>query len=645
MTDSKQQVRTGRQRRGVSLIEVLVVLAILVLGILIIVRLFPSGFFAVESAGNSALGNSLGVAAIQNSAQDARTFPQAIMPGGLDVNGQPNGTAADADYDPSDLTQLDQARLIFKETITVPSPNLNQQSVYIASYGPMVFGTAAAPLDPAGALTQLPQYLSINSALWQPMMGDSTLVNNAQVQRPQDTLQPGEERFLVDFTSKKIAVPYAAYTMTGTGTASAYDQRMVAQIVTDGGVYTRWLDVKAGLPKDTTNPNAPHAADNVAYLADTADNYHGGWFSPDTEYLDASYAGVQPPIPAAAVWQQVTLYRPFQGLPNNANSGFTTDPYQFKVLSQNLGGTNTNPGAIEFNPLASGGRGRMPLQAQLSYQTFSWGILREDRDIPALSGTDTTAVRLTLKNIKRAGDADQDNNIYTGLVPNSNQSLVIEDLDTGKIVAPSGVVDPTAPDKPLNDEDLNGISTDSTMINISYATGRLTFGSNVFGDNPGGSTPHAHRVRIYYRADDDWTVAVQKAPSYYVRRADIVNGADPQLRPAEFAVDPSLAPGTVYFPRNNAGRTVEISGTYLDGRALKSFTETIAIPAAVTTLGTGRYVSINLGDAKLPAPLPTTAANVNVTAVRGLSARAVVSWKERNTRKVRTVDTILTRPE
>ena len=67
-----------RNRRGVSLIEILVVLAILVVGILAIIRLFPSGFFSIESVGNTALADTIGSAA--NSGRRRRTRPPCPRP-------------------------------------------------------------------------------------------------------------------------------------------------------------------------------------------------------------------------------------------------------------------------------------------------------------------------------------------------------------------------------------------------------------------------------------------------------------------------------------------------------------------------------------------------------------------------------------
>ena len=74
------------------------------------------------------------------------------------------------------------------------------------------------------------------------------------------------------------------------------------------------------------------------------------------------------------------------------------------------------------------------------------------------------------------------------------------DLDTGQPITTA-----------VNDEDVDGTSPNAKfptkVIDVSYATGRITFPSTVT----------ARRVRIFYAGDQDWTVAVQKAPDTYVR--------------------------------------------------------------------------------------------------------------------------------
>ena len=119
MTDNhfRKRVQPGRRRqRGVSLIEILIVLVILVLGILTIIRLYPSGFFSLESVGNSALADSMGSAAVQAQVQNSAGLPESIFPGTLLMQ-----VPSDGNYDPDDPATLDNARVISNETITVPS--------------------------------------------------------------------------------------------------------------------------------------------------------------------------------------------------------------------------------------------------------------------------------------------------------------------------------------------------------------------------------------------------------------------------------------------------------------------------------------------------------------------------------------------
>jgi type II secretory pathway pseudopilin PulG len=630
-----------RARRGVSLIEVLVVLVLLVLGILIIVRLYPSGFFSITSVGNAALADSLGQAAVQAQAQNAAGLPEAILPGPLDLNG--SGLTAlqisqlssyDPEFNPSvqpDYSKvLDNARVISNETITVPAASgATRQSVYVVNYGPIVM-----PLDPAKDTAQFNGNLTINSLSWTAQPDDSAVSSFT-------LLNTGRPNYLVDYSAGKIGLPYATYTQNCVLTVK--DAKDV--------VHTLYLTVPAAYPVvagDPVNPNGPINADKTDYRDSTSKYYNGKWFDPEDTTLNyvvtqSPTAGTAPVLPTP--WKAVMLYRPYQAL--LTGTAFGDDPYQFELLNPNIGGVNpgANIGAIGFNPLAAGGSGSGALKAQISYQTYSWKVLREDRDLPALPDGNTTVERLTLKNLKRAGDPNPDNTIYTGFVPNSNHALIILDLSTGLAVGKDPAnIDPTVGE--FNDEDLNGPSPNAVysmkVIDVSYATGRITFPADL-----GDGVNKAHRVRIFYAGDADWTVAVQKAPSYYtLNPTDVTGGADPMLRPTEYAFDPTQK--LVYFPRADAGKSVELTGTYTttSGAAtLHSFAETAAISPIVMTLGAGSYVAVNLSDTQLAAPLPGGVSNVTITAVRGLSVRAVVTWKERDRWKVHSVDTVLNRAQ
>ena len=669
--------RYQRAQRGVSLIEVLVVLVILVTGILTIIRLFPSGFFSIQSTANAGLADSMGNAAIGAGAQNSSNLPDSILPDNLlmdDLASATMNAAAYANYDPDDPNNLENARVVSNETISVPTAS-NGRSVYVVKYGPVVM-----PADPTGTAAALPLYFTVNSPNWTALSGNYVLpLTNGTVapaDLPQDTLVPGQERFLVDLTHQKIAVPYAAYTLTDNTTTpptyTSYPQKMIVAITcSDGNTYTKYLDVPAGITRNSSSPYAPFGSDNQTYLADVpgtgtpgSGNYQGGWFDPTTDYQDTPTQ-----MPSNVTWVSVTLYRPYQGILTPvapAAPAFSNDPYEFTLLSPNIvttaatgtaPATGANPGAVGFNPKAATGSGAQARKAQISYITYAWSILHEDHDIPSLTGTGSTfVVRTTVPNLLLAGSANPDNSINSGIA-GSNDSLVILDLDTGQIVAPvppsSPLYDPTNSDAPVNNEDVNGTKADPKLIDVSYALGRLTFGSNAFGDNvdatgmkttDGSGTAPAHRIRIFYTADLNWTVAVQKAPAYFqpLGNPPVLNATGTTaLMANQFAYD--QADAFVYFARCNAGKTVEIDGSYTQSNGLPgNFSDTVSIDPVLYAVGDSA-VQVNLRDGnKFEHPIPVGAI-VTFSAVRGLSARAVVAWKERNQWKAHSVDAVLNR--
>ena len=653
MQTSPQWTRR-RNRRGVSLIEILVVLAILVVGILAIIRLFPSGFFSIESVGNTALADTIGSGELGAQAQDAAGLPSAILANGL----------VESQYSSSDFSSfvpdfskvLDMSRKVQDETITVPAHNL-----YTVSYGPIVMPVALNQQQVVNSLT-------INSAWWAGSLGDSTTAAGVTQDVPQASLSPRQERFLVDLANKKIAVPMAPYVPIAKSSTDAegYDQKMIVVITAANGEnFTEYLSVPKGVKRDSSNPNAPFDALNVQYIADTGTNYQGGWFDPTATYGDTTTIIPVPPATAQVPvqdaqgkpldWVKVSIYRPFQP---QATTAFTADPYQYTLASPSIadaGGTPVaNLGTVSFNPLAAGSMGIKPIKARISYQVYSWRVLHEDRDLTAANGAGGTVTRLTLKNLKKVGDPQSDNTIYPGLIAEENpatpQSVMFLDLDTGQPIATT-----------INDEDANG--TAAGNINVSYATGRVTFPSTVT----------ARRVRIFYAGDQDWTVAVQKAPDTYVRDPDVTKtGPAMPIVAGEtayaiyagetaFGYDPAIGNGDpgLFFPRCDAGKTVEVDGLVAydtNGKAYSCPSVTVAIgdvPVPLPAGGVG-YVEVDLKDtiksALGGATLGTNAGSpgtspVTITAVRGLSARAVVAWTERGRWKTHVVDTILARPQ
>lgn len=628
-------------QRGVSLIEVLIVLVILVVGILTVIRLFPSGFFSIESAGTAATADGLGQALIQAQTQNSASLPDAILPG-ADLM---NITSQYSNSDPDDPNLLDAARIIENETVTVPS-----SAIYTVQYGPLRL--------PANVLLdsiQLAQYLTLNSTYWTALAGNSLTAAGLTPVEPQLTVFPRQERFLVDLANQRIAVPYGAYTATGSKTkagtdaANSYPQKMIVSIqASDGNTYTEYLYIPAATPCDDTNSYAPKDAHGVNFLVDSTSAYQGGWFDPTTQYGDTSaVTPVAPQTPQVSVpskdamnrpvtWVSVTLYRPYH--PVVAAANFTQDPYQFTLVNSNLAASDLNLGAIHFNPLA--GAGASALKAQISYQAYSWQIIHEDRDIPALTAGSQYISRLTLKRLKQNlvsypdtnANGDPVTGAYTGLA-GSGQDVIVLNLDTGTPVQTLG---------PNNDEDTKGTFANGVTLSVGHAVGRLVF------TTPPSTDTKPLRIRVFYQCIGDWTAAVQKSPSVYTALPVIANSAnDPNIGPAQFAFDP--AANTVYLPGRDLGQTVQIDGTYVAAGQTQAFSDTIALgqttPGSVG-VGVAKYAAVDLADAAhLPMPIPAAATQVMVTSVRGLSSRAVVAWKEREHWKTHTVDTVLTRPQ
>ena len=643
MNQTSPQWPRRRNRRGVSLLEILVVLAILVVGILAIIRLFPSGFFSIESVGNTALADTLGSAALDTQAQNATGLPGAILANVALVDSQYSSSDYDQNVEPDFSKTLDRSRTVQDETVAVPAQKTGNsfKCVYVVSYGPFRYGSYRLSGEIVNSPATNP---TVNSAYWQDVSGSSVATVGAPAipqEDLQDDLVPRQERVLVDYADGKLAIPYArTYSQACTVLIQATNK-----VTGQDQVYTLGFTVPAsGSSPTVTDPHQPN--DPAKFLADGQSYYNGGWFDPAQAMTDPAdntktykyNTDAAPAIPPTP-WKNVMLYRPYAYVAGaTSDAAFSSDPYQYATASPDVvdgnGGAVANLGAIAFNPLGAGGQGVKPLRARVSYLSYGWRVLHEDRDVPTITVGSGTTTRLTLKNLKKVGDPQSDNTIFAGLIAEAaspQKDLYFLNLDTGQTLT-----------TPVNDEDANG--TVAADINVSYATGRITF--------PAGTS--ASRVRIFYAGDQDWTVAVQKAPDFYTRDADTTSAA-PVLDAAHcaFGLDPVSGNPCLFFPRCDAGKTVEVDGLVAYDTANKSY----ACPSITAAIGDvpvprpgGGAVELDLGttikSALGNATLATTGGSpISFTAVRGLSARAVVAWTERGRWKVHVVDTVLSRPQ
>ena len=156
-----------------------------------------------------------------------------------------------------------------------------------------------------------------------------------------------------------------------------------------------------------------------------------------------------------------------------------SDPYQYKVLHELLG-------RLAFNPLGYTYKEQTPagvveLTARINYTVYDWGIISETLTVP---DSEPYTVRTTLRNIKQTGiTLDDMGQPYGGIAPGTsagNADLLILDDSTGALLT----------------------GADAT---VDYRNGTITLAGDLAG----------RQVRVFYRAEGDWQVRVEKAFERY----------------------------------------------------------------------------------------------------------------------------------
>mgnify|MGYP001205255177 FL=1 len=314
------------------------------------------------------------------------------------------------------------------------------------------------------------------------------------------------------------------------------------------------------------------------------------------------------------------MTRQFERLAVGANWN-PDDPYQYKLISPNVAGTLANFGVIAFNPSGANYSEQTPygqraFSALLSYAVLDWHILRDDREVPspesrvpAGSGdVGVATVRTTLPNIRPTGDEDADGNPYRGLYdtdPTTGPDIQVFNLEN-----PNGV--------PLN----GGDYTEPLDASFDYWVRRDRGGSYQSGiiyintDRVRAGTP----LRILYKAQGDWAVALQKAVSDY-RYSGGVRPAVNQA--ASFGADGNR----LYFHRTELNKAAVVTIEYVQGG------EVVRLPSRQFTIDNadGAYAWV---DVTRIAPQITAAGvtgwNVHGN-IHGVSVKTRVIWKDNQT--------------
>ena len=484
--------RNSRQS-GLSLIEVLVVIVVLAVGILTVIRLFPPGFLVNRNSELLTFGTRLAKQEIARYTSASANLMDAVAPVVPVAAGGGYAFQIDTDVTPDDVSDaraslygadpyyfsnVNKVRRIMGETVRIPLPSPTpggQGAVYVLSSGPF--------MDVNWSGTTRSIFIS----------GLPLLRRIEEASDPSTPFVYGPSMYAIDYNDGKIAfapVPYdrefvLAYSYTDSGNSV---QSVVDQVLSVPAGSAGWLD----LP--TLGPVVP-----------------------DSETCSRRFVE----LATLTAWSE-------------------TDPYQFKMLSPRIGGATgvANVGVVAFNPAGRSYTERTPygfkpLMAKIDYDVLDWRILHEDRPMPA---TGPYRVSLALKGIKRMGDYEADQSLYTGLFRDSTVpvDVLVYDLASGSEVP-------------------------STEYSVDYREGTIRFGDTF------GALHASGAFRVYYKAHGDWSMQVMKAPSSLRRSATADVGFGAYFL-GYVPYGPSGAPRpAVLFALTEAGKTINVRElNYLD---------------------------------------------------------------------------------
>lgn len=597
-----------------SLIEVLAAIAVLTLGILVILKLFPGGFFVTRAAENRSLASRLAQQEVERWKNNAAALPAGILPlapygdsnatgEAIDVTAHPDSYAPASlppGIDPYYYSGINRWRRVVGERVRIPIPvptMAGQGSVYVLSAGPFVDLPLYDPVSQVWRLNNLNVYGSPMVRLgWQ-----------AQEDAPPPLRGP--HQYAIDYDasddgSHDDVVVWFFPTPYPRDFNISFDYY-------DGNDGWRLKSVSKTIPNVVSVANEPIRVDLRSYLGpDGRPILESGW---------RMRAGSE------------TISREFRLLP--LAQAWSDDPYEFKILYGNIG-PYANVGVLLFNPRGRDhtertARGTVPLTAYIDYTVLDWHILREDRIVPTVPAE----IKLNLRFLRQRGEKLDDQTTYEGLIRGVNWNalppgdpvrqqpdFVAVDLQTGQVLDPI-----TGPN-------------DTGSYRVDYRNGIVT----VVDPSLLGRT-----LRFYYQADSDWGVHVMKPYELYRERYGNL------LSYREFYVGGGAdggSPTRIYFPVCDAGKQVILGEVfYRDSVLGKDVMRGVLarISTRTESVGGRPLCYIDIRDIKPTAvALDLDAYNTYgyvVRGVRGASFKVRVVWKQSNRWQRYEIETILTR--
>ncbi len=581
-------LQTYRRRRrdvgfapGFTLLEILVVLVILLIGILAILRLFPGGFLTIKRTGEMQMAEALVTEQL-----DAQKNLSALAEGFIAaVSGPNNSLIPLKDVQPNDLTDVTNADLATEATLSggqavipqplqgtgqgpnyyysninrirnvmgefahIPVPTSNNNtvfgSIYFLQFGPVfnTFGTDANNLPTDG--------LNVRGAPLERVVQSSTGSNingtndpNGNASSPTTIAELNyPTQYAIDYTNLVIA--FAPRIRDGGGSRTflmSFDYYTAANA-------TSLPTVKSVIDYAITVPDVPVA---------NAANAQPIW---QPIFPNNSMQTVAPNLIAFKQDSDV-VSRKFQllygdnAVTNSSSWSWSGDPYEYVWFSPQVG-SFANAGVLLFNPrgynyLEQTSSGTQPLSVRVDYTILDNHILREDRTVPTAT---PYSVKLALPFVLTNGDILPDQTTYNGMFQEQNATpdLILYDENNGLEIG----------------EFQNGTYTNKTAFtglnaSLDNKTGLIRFlfdPTTTDGQTLQKTLPNT-TLRIFYRAQGEWGMQVQKAQATYKQAGDpgSVSYNSYYLGGTQANVG---QPTRMYFPLNEAGKTVVLGQYYV----------------------------------------------------------------------------------
>ncbi|MCC2670188.1 MAG: prepilin-type N-terminal cleavage/methylation domain [Armatimonadetes bacterium] len=676
--------RKGRwvRRRGVSLVEVLVVLVVLIVGFAAMARLFPEGFASLGFTANATQAVGLMKQTEENLLQHRENVPDAIV--GIDPNtGAIRSSITPQDYltafrhfnisgtqvEDERFSNINQSRRVIGEHFLVPppvnAPNGERASMYRPLFGPIYSSTATPPSATVPASLGISAYSG--TALRRVVFEDTPTPENWQ-----ELFELGDFGYGIDYDHARL------------------------YFVSTNSVRLFKIDLRY---RGGPSVEREGIQDNCFYL--DADGSAPRQITFDLKAtLTPNYGCNYTPVPSAAILDQGTefIYRRFVEIPV-AQAFSPTEPYEFKVYDGVFGLLGLNPNAATVPLPKQQGRG---LTAQIDYDVDDWHILHEDTNVTTVpvdpdgsllngaaggtfTGDETYVIKLTTNAIKKLGETEATinfvsgqpitNNTYEyqglqryypdtpGRVGTPNIDLVIVDLETGY------QLESTTLQKGGNN--VNGeIDYDAGIIHLWKFAGRSSGGTPIGWMPPFGLQsglpqqpidPAGRRIRVFFRAYNDMGVATVKPYNRYYLQTNLAliqqreyfpyNAGYLLLPPMEG--EKTLAVDYRYLWQNPASPSQPELRQVLGEMHQVSMPGTPAAPSGLAApYNRLWWLRVAHGDVDAAKPGGDAAGDpdvvpgsVMITGVRGASVHTHVVWKDGNRWRHRQRATILTRTE